>query len=214
MKIAFGKRIKNLRLARNWTREDLADILDVSPDAIAQTENRDGKPRTATVRRMAQAFRVSPEELLSGTPFTPGHFGNLDTDTEPDNSEMDEFKLCYAEGNFAVFAPADPVQVSGEDWGKKPIGKPQFYPAFDQDNDGLGQDFMKVAFELPGYEVNNQNGHTADDMNAGLAPWLFAKNWKQDPAQYKPIPAGTKYADFVNFVLDRGGMVYVPMAAE
>lgn len=59
-----GKRIKELRIAKNWNQQKLADEADLTQSAIAQFEKGERLPSTTALRSMAEAFEISMESLL------------------------------------------------------------------------------------------------------------------------------------------------------
>ncbi len=64
MKLA--QRIRHLRYAKGWGPDDLANRANISRTALYQIESgKTGLPRAATLRRIARALGVSPENLLS-----------------------------------------------------------------------------------------------------------------------------------------------------
>jgi transcriptional regulator with XRE-family HTH domain len=65
----FGARVRELRLARSWTQEDLADAAALTATYVGQVERGDKVPSLSVVLRLARALSVTPAELLVG--FTP-----------------------------------------------------------------------------------------------------------------------------------------------
>ena len=62
MEMTIGKRIAMLRRQKGLKQEDLANELDVSPQAVSKWEN----DQTSLLPRLAQLLGVSVDELLSG----------------------------------------------------------------------------------------------------------------------------------------------------
>lgn len=62
--IAFGKRVRELRLARGWTQERLAEESNLNAVQVSHIERGANEPKLTTILRLARALRVSPIELL------------------------------------------------------------------------------------------------------------------------------------------------------
>jgi transcriptional regulator with XRE-family HTH domain len=65
----FGATVRELRLARNWTQEDLADAAGLTATYVGQVERGDKAPSLSVVLRLARGLSVAPATLLVG--FTP-----------------------------------------------------------------------------------------------------------------------------------------------
>jgi transcriptional regulator with XRE-family HTH domain len=62
----LSTRIRQLRYAKGWGPDDLASRANISRTALYQIESgRTGLPRAATLRRIARALGVTPENLLA-----------------------------------------------------------------------------------------------------------------------------------------------------
>lgn len=62
----LSHRIRQLRYAKGWGPDDLASRANISRTALYQIESgKTGLPRAATLRRIARALGVAPENLLS-----------------------------------------------------------------------------------------------------------------------------------------------------
>ena len=59
-----GGRLRQLRLERALTQMDLSRMTGLSVDAISRLENELRSAQVSTVRRLAEALRVEPRELL------------------------------------------------------------------------------------------------------------------------------------------------------
>jgi putative transcriptional regulator len=62
-KVNLGKRIKNLRKAKNYTQPDLAALLNIDYQAIGRIENGRVNPSAYLVSQIAQALNVSITEI-------------------------------------------------------------------------------------------------------------------------------------------------------
>ena len=62
----ISTKIRLLRYAKGWGPDDLASRANISRTALYQIESgRTGLPRAATLRRIARALGVAPENLLA-----------------------------------------------------------------------------------------------------------------------------------------------------
>lgn len=62
------KRIKELRVAFNYTQKDLAEMLDTTQQTIARWESGKVEPNLATLRDLAVIFGVSTDEIIGKSP--------------------------------------------------------------------------------------------------------------------------------------------------
>jgi transcriptional regulator with XRE-family HTH domain len=63
-RVAFGRRMKELRARQGISQDDLAHATDVHPTAIGRLERGAREPRLTTILRIARGLRVQPGELL------------------------------------------------------------------------------------------------------------------------------------------------------
>ena len=54
------------RLRRAWSQQDLADAAGVRRATITEVENGKRNPRPSTVRKLAKALGLKPEQLFEG----------------------------------------------------------------------------------------------------------------------------------------------------
>jgi len=66
MEMTIGKRIAALRREKNLKQDDLAQILEVSPQAVSKWENDQTCPDISLLPKLAKILGVSVDELLSG----------------------------------------------------------------------------------------------------------------------------------------------------
>ena len=64
----IGTSIKNLRKSRNWTQEQLADVVGYSVRNLRRIEN-EGTVNLDTVNTFADIFEVSAIDILNGVSF-------------------------------------------------------------------------------------------------------------------------------------------------
>jgi len=64
IKNLFGKRIKELRKARNLTQEQLAELVDIDTRNIIKIENAETFPRVKTLDKLLEIFQISASEIF------------------------------------------------------------------------------------------------------------------------------------------------------
>ena len=62
----LGKRIKELRLEKNLTQSDLAEIIDMHYSYPGEIERAEKKPSLDTIIKLANAFSIKVSELFNG----------------------------------------------------------------------------------------------------------------------------------------------------
>lgn len=60
----FGKRLKSLRIDRNLTQLELAEILDMSPNFIGMIERGERNTTVENVFNIARALGIKPAKLF------------------------------------------------------------------------------------------------------------------------------------------------------
>ena len=65
MEMTIGKRIAALRREKNLKQDDLAQMLEVSPQAVSKWENDQTCPDISLLPKLAKILGVSVDELLS-----------------------------------------------------------------------------------------------------------------------------------------------------
>ena len=91
--LALGARIKNKRLEKNLTQEQLAEKVDLSAVYIGQIERGERKMTIQTLVKLANVLETSIEELLSDS--TEGNLNAklnelLDKEKKLDVSDLDK----------------------------------------------------------------------------------------------------------------------------
>ena len=61
----IGKKIKKYREKNNMTQRDIAEILDVEPGTISKYENDMIEPNIESLKRLAETFNITIDELLN-----------------------------------------------------------------------------------------------------------------------------------------------------
>ena len=64
--VYIGKRLKDLRIRRALTQEELADKASIGKNTVNRVERNLTEPHMSTLRKLAQALGVEPYELLEG----------------------------------------------------------------------------------------------------------------------------------------------------
>jgi transcriptional regulator with XRE-family HTH domain len=62
--VYIGDRLKNLRIRRALTQQELADRAGVSSNALNRIELNKAEPHMSTLRKLANALDVDPTELV------------------------------------------------------------------------------------------------------------------------------------------------------
>lgn len=73
IKNSLGKRIKELRKQRNLSQEKLAELVDISQNALSYIETGDNFCSAETLEKIITALEIEPREL-----FDFGHLKNND----------------------------------------------------------------------------------------------------------------------------------------
>ncbi len=68
--IVTGRKIRELRHAKNWSQHDLANAANIDQATVSRIESETKVPRTDTLIAIATALGVSPEVLLGANPET------------------------------------------------------------------------------------------------------------------------------------------------
>jgi transcriptional regulator with XRE-family HTH domain len=61
----IGERLRKLRERKLLTQEQLGEAADVSRDQVSRIERNEVDPRFSTIRKLAKALDVEPEELIA-----------------------------------------------------------------------------------------------------------------------------------------------------
>lgn len=62
--VKIGDRLRDLRVRRALTQEELAEKADVGTNTVARLERNETEPHMSTLRKLAQALGVDPSELI------------------------------------------------------------------------------------------------------------------------------------------------------
>jgi transcriptional regulator with XRE-family HTH domain len=61
-----GEKLRELRERRFLSHRELAKLAGVSPTTVLNLERGAGEPQRRTIRKLAQALKVAPTELVRG----------------------------------------------------------------------------------------------------------------------------------------------------
>jgi transcriptional regulator with XRE-family HTH domain len=62
--VKIGYRLRDLRVRRALTQEELAEKADVGTNTVARLERNETEPHMSTLRKLAKALDVDPSELV------------------------------------------------------------------------------------------------------------------------------------------------------
>lgn len=75
--VNLGKKLKSLRLAENWTQQQVADRLGVTKTIISSYENDLRQPSYENLIKLAKLFKVSTDWLLDNHQASTYDFSGL-----------------------------------------------------------------------------------------------------------------------------------------
>jgi len=66
IRIKFAKRLRQLRLKKKWTQEELAEYADLAYRHVQRLESLKNPPpaKIDTIEKLAKAFKITPSNLL------------------------------------------------------------------------------------------------------------------------------------------------------
>jgi hypothetical protein len=126
-----------------------------------------------------------------------------------------DFKLCFIAENFAYFTTQELGKQWGDDWNDAPYEHNAGVPygpmvkSSDYNDDGTPKwEIYKVAYDYCGAETpaelaGGNSRYSVEAINNTLIPWL---------TKYpdKKLYAGASVEDFITFIEECGGTVYLP----
>jgi len=71
----FGRSVRERRLARGWTQEELAEAADLHENYVSRLETGEQEAGLLVILRLCRAFEIVPGELLA--PFSLGQLRRL-----------------------------------------------------------------------------------------------------------------------------------------
>ena len=95
LKKLLGKRIKELRLARNMTQEQLAELVDMGAASLSKIEIGMNHPSDENLEKIADALNVEPYELYMCNHYKDTNDLKNDINKMLENASDDEIRLAY-----------------------------------------------------------------------------------------------------------------------
>jgi len=124
---------------------------------------------------------------------------------------MKDLRLCFVKNGWAYFTSIPVVEQWGDDWDVVPYEYSAGEPSLSKKGKHKNHNIVKVAFESnyidPSYDENDI-ARSVEMINKGDIPWLRTPPWVDVPL--KDILVGTSLEDFIRFIDDSGGEVYLP----
>ncbi len=62
--VKIGDRLRDLRIRRALTQDELANKADVGTNTVARLERNETEPHMSTLRKLARALDIDPAELI------------------------------------------------------------------------------------------------------------------------------------------------------
>ncbi|MGC9935269.1 helix-turn-helix domain-containing protein [Priestia aryabhattai] len=85
----MGNQLQRLREAKNMSREELAQQINVSRQAVYKWENNKGYPDIQNLLRLSEIYETTIDELIKNDPTLQRKIdNNQDESKEPDDEEM------------------------------------------------------------------------------------------------------------------------------
>lgn len=91
----MGKRIKEIRLKKKITQQQLAEKLDVSVSTISRIERGDFKISLSRLNEISEFLGVKEGQILNGTSFSDPYYLNSDIAKELKNSSINNHNALY-----------------------------------------------------------------------------------------------------------------------
>lgn len=123
---------------------------------------------------------------------------------------MSEPVLCYIEEPWAFFTTQPLDKQWGDDWDDAPYehnAERPYRPLRDGESWSIIQIAFEGQFETPA-SFHWNSPWSVQAINAGATPWLIHVE------SGSSINAGAHVDDFINYILECGGMVYLPLTLE
>ena len=113
----IAERLKDLRKKARYSQEQVAEILNVSRQAVSKWESAQGYPDIENIIKLAQMYEVSTDYLLLGKePLTP-HTAEADipetrmSETDPFETEFTEMKLSETKPSETKSSETNPSET-------------------------------------------------------------------------------------------------------
>lgn len=108
--MVFGEKLKQLRMNNGYSQEQLADLLNVSRQAITKWENQKGMPDISNLKAIAELFDVTIDSLID------------DIEEIETTDENFCWKLCFAIGILGFVLGWFLTDIAGMNMGTFGIG--------------------------------------------------------------------------------------------
>lgn len=95
LKKLLGKRIREIRVARNLTQEDLSELTDIGASSISKIESGHFHPTDDNLEKIAKALNVEPYKLYMFNHQKDTKELKKDIAKMLDNATDEEIKLAY-----------------------------------------------------------------------------------------------------------------------
>lgn len=95
LKKLLGKRIREIRVARNLTQEDLSELTDIGASSISKIESGYFHPSDDNLERIAKALKVEPYKLYMFNHQKDTKELLQDIQTMLNKATDEEIKLAY-----------------------------------------------------------------------------------------------------------------------
>ena len=91
----IGSRIKQARLAKNMTQEDLADKIDISVAFLSRVERGKAKINLNRLNQLCDLLEISEGTVLTGVGSNSNNYLNNDLSNLLEGCPPDKLKLIY-----------------------------------------------------------------------------------------------------------------------
>lgn len=95
LKKLLGKRIREIRVARNLTQEDLSELTEIGASSISKIESGHFHPTDENLERIAKALKVEPYKLYMFNHQKDTKELLQDIQTMLNKATDEEIKLAY-----------------------------------------------------------------------------------------------------------------------
>ncbi len=95
IKELLGKRIKEIRLSKNLTQEQLSELTNIGASSISKIESGIYHPNDDNLEKIAQALQVEPYKLYMCTQYKSIKELKEDINLMLENASEDDIRLAY-----------------------------------------------------------------------------------------------------------------------
>ena len=83
-KMTLGLRISRLRQEKGWTQKELASKIGITQNHVSRIEKDKMQPRRSTIKALADAFAIQPEDLETLASLSEDEVNSSLTQEDPD----------------------------------------------------------------------------------------------------------------------------------